>query len=111
MRAIAAHAAGDHPAMAPSMAPSMAPFLVELLDDDYSAVRHTAIRSLRTLPGFADLPYDYVGSGESRWAAQREARARLARHPDDGTQTPYSRGEFERLAAQRDETDQMFLAE
>ena len=48
---------------------------------------------------------------ESRWAAQREARARLARQPDDGIQIPYSRGEFERLAAQRDETDQMFLAE
>src|SRR6185369_8759487 len=42
VRAIAADAAGGHPAMAPSMAPSMAPFLVELLDDDYSAVRHTA---------------------------------------------------------------------
>ena len=55
---------GDRGLMA--MAPSMAPFLVELLDDNYSAVRHTAIRSLRTLPGFADLAYDYVGSEESR---------------------------------------------
>jgi hypothetical protein len=103
VRAIAACAAAGHAAMAP--------FLVELLDDDYSAIRYTAIRSLRTIPGFADLAYDYVGSEESRWAAQREARARLARIPDDRIQMSYSRGEFERLAAQRDETDQMFLAE
>ena len=103
VRAIAACAAAGHAAMAP--------FLVELLDDDYSAIRYTAIRSLRTIPGFADLAYDYVGSDESRWASQREARARLARIPDDGIQMSYSRGEFERLAAERDETDQMFLAE
>jgi len=85
----------------------MAPYLVELLDDDYSAIRYAAIRSLRTLPGFSDLPYDYVGSEESRWAAQRAARARLTPAATRG----FSGGEFERLAAQRDETDQMFLAE
>ncbi len=86
----------------------MAPYLIELLDDDYSAIRYNAIRSLRNISGFADLKYDYVGSEEARWAAQREARARLANF---GIQIPYLRGEFERLAAKRDETDQMFLAE
>ena len=96
----------------------MAPFLVELLDDDYSAIRYTAIRSLRAIPGFADLAYDYVGTEESRWAAQREARALVARaqpaaraellFDGDGR---FARGEFERLAAERDEDDQMFLAE
>jgi predicted CXXCH cytochrome family protein len=86
----------------------MAPYLIELLDDDYSAIRYNAIRSLRNISGFADLKYDYVGSEETRWAAQREARARLANY---GIKIPYSRGEFERLAAGRDETDQMFLAE
>ena len=100
VRAIAAFAAAGKPAMAP--------YLIEVLDDDYAAVRYSAIRSLRSIPGFSDLGYDYVGGEEARWAAQREARARLANY---GIKIPYSRGEFERLAAGRDETDQMFLAE
>jgi predicted CXXCH cytochrome family protein len=90
-----------------------APLLIELLDDEYPAVRYVAARSLRALPGFSQLRYDYVGSQESRWAAQTEARRRLtAPHQPPAELRPvYERGELERLLAGRPEDDQMFLAE
>ena len=37
-----------------------------MLDDPYSAVRFTAARALRTLPGFASVEYDPVGT-PSEW--------------------------------------------
>jgi hypothetical protein len=97
----------------------MAPYLVELLDDDYSAIRYAAIRSLRTLPGFDNLAYDYVAPDEARFAATRTARARLSPPPAADRRPEllfepggrFTRGDFERLAADRDESDQMFLAE
>ena len=54
----------------------MAPFLAVLLDDPYSAVRYTAARALRTLPGYADLEYDFVGSPAGWRHAQEEVMAR-----------------------------------
>ena len=100
----------------------LAPHLVELLDDSYSAVRYNAIRSLRAISGFGDIAYDYVAPEDARWAAQRSARARVSQ---SGAAVPterratllfdadgrFERGERERLAAERDEDDQMFLAE
>jgi Doubled CXXCH motif (Paired_CXXCH_1)/Cytochrome c554 and c-prime len=96
-----------------------APALIELLDDEYAAIRFIAYRSLRGISGFENLKYDYVGPREARWAAQAEARARAARLPagppcrellmdGDGR---FVRGELERLMAERPEDDEMFLAE
>ena len=48
----------------------MAPFLARLLEDPYPAVRFIAGRSLRSLPGFEHLDYDYVGTRD-RWADTR----------------------------------------
>lgn len=47
-----------------------APFLAELLDDPYSAVRYVAEKALRTLPGQADLEYDFLAPSEARRAAR-----------------------------------------
>jgi hypothetical protein len=47
--------------------------LAPLLNDSYAAVRYIAGRSLRTLPGFADLKYDYVAEGPARSKASEEA--------------------------------------
>jgi hypothetical protein len=50
----------------------MVPFLAELLTDPYDAVRLMADRSLRTVPGFAQLRYDFMSSSDEREAAKRE---------------------------------------
>jgi hypothetical protein len=103
----------------------MAPFLIELLDDEYAAIRYIAYRSLRRITGFADFEYDYVGTEEARFSAQRQARERWPRlaasppqrraellfAPDGQGGTRFSRGELERLIAERPEDDEMFLAE
>jgi predicted CXXCH cytochrome family protein len=51
----------------------LAPFLAQLLDDPYSAVRYIGYRSLRNLPGYEGLEYDYVGGRDGRRAAQTKA--------------------------------------
>ncbi|HEX8952834.1 MAG TPA: cytochrome c3 family protein, partial [Polyangia bacterium] len=79
VRALAAWSMGWAPAQAASASDWMAPLLIELLDDEYAAVRYVAYRSLRAIAGFEDLRYDYVGPEEARWAAQREARQRWSR--------------------------------
>jgi HEAT repeat protein len=97
----------------------MAPYLIELLDDEYSAVRYIAYHSLRGISGFEDFEYDYVGTEEARWAAQREALARLSRAHKPAARAEllfdadgrFARGELERLMAERREDDEMFLAE
>ena len=95
----------------------MAPFLIELLDDEYAAVRSVAFQALQKIDGFADLAFDYVAPEAQRWAAQNEARRRWhANEPGrpellfapDGR---FLRGELERLCAERREDDEMFLAE
>lgn len=58
-----------------------AQLLVELLDDPYAAVRFVAHRSLRSLPGFADFAYDFLGTPAQRQDAQARARARLRLAP------------------------------
>ena len=72
-RAIVAYAFGWDAAQQTSDTGWMAPFLARLLEDPYPAVRFIAGRSLRSLPGFEHLDYDYVGTRD-RWAdARREA--------------------------------------
>ncbi len=58
----AIHAAGDE---------WLAPYLAELLVDPYSVVRYIAQRSLRRLPGFDHVDYDYLGPVEQREQARQ----------------------------------------
>jgi len=121
VRALTAWSLGWTAAQAASARDWMAPLLVELLGDEYPAVRYIAYRSLRTLPGFADFTFDYVAPEEARFAAQSEARARAAKllpaaasrraellFDGDGR---FAGGELERLEAERRDDDEMFLAE
>jgi predicted CXXCH cytochrome family protein len=121
VRALTAWSMGWRAAQSASASQWMAPLLIELLDDEYPAIRYVAYHALTSLPGFADFHYDYVGGDEARWAAQREARERWSRAPHapvpagvaplferDGR---FLRGELERLIAERPEDDEMFLAE
>lgn len=62
-RALIAWHMGWRPARTASGDKWIAPYLALLLDDPYSAVRYIAGRSLGSLPGFQDFPYDYVSSG------------------------------------------------
>jgi hypothetical protein len=48
----------------------MAPFVARLLEDDYSAVRKVAERSLKAI-GYP-LDYDFLGPVEARAAARRQ---------------------------------------
>jgi predicted CXXCH cytochrome family protein len=50
----------------------LVPYLAELLDDPYSAVRYIAYRSLRQIPGFGSLKYDYVGPKADLAAARKQ---------------------------------------
>jgi hypothetical protein len=63
-RAIMAWHMGWEEAQATAGSQWMAPYLATLVDDAYDAVRFRTRRSLRTLPGFADLDYDFVGGPE-----------------------------------------------
>ncbi len=121
VRALTAWSLGWPAAQAASGRDWMAPLLIELLGDEYSAVRYVAYRSLRTLPGFADFQYDYVAPEEARFARQREARERWSRmRPSEQSRRAellfdsdgrFAGGELERLEAERREDDEMFLAE
>jgi hypothetical protein len=69
-RSIAAQAMGWMPAQQVSGTDWMAPHLATLLDDPYDAVRFIAERSLRTLPGFGAMAYDFVAPQKERYQAQ-----------------------------------------
>ena len=79
-RAIAAQAMGWADAQRASGTDWMAPFLAQLLDDPYDAVRYIAQRSLRTLPGFQNLEYDFVAGPNARRQAQLRSMATWDRH-------------------------------
>lgn len=70
-RAVVAQAMGWRPAHDASGTDWMAPFLAPLLDDPYDAVRFVASRSLRALPGFDALEYDFVAPSAARKESQR----------------------------------------
>lgn len=61
-RALAAWTLGWKPAQEAAGTDWMPPYLANLLVDPYSAVRLVAYKSLRTLPGYQDIEYDYTGS-------------------------------------------------
>lgn len=65
-RALVAWHYGWNPAQTASGVDWMAPHLARQLNDDYPAVRYISARSLRSLPGYKDWAYNYVGSEEMR---------------------------------------------
>jgi hypothetical protein len=50
------------------------PILGQLLDDPYDTVRFVGHVALRGIPGYADLPYDYVASRAQRLKAVKQLR-------------------------------------
>jgi hypothetical protein len=83
-RVITAWTLGWPPGQRASGTHWQAPFLGQLLDDPYDAVRFVAHRSLKTLPGFADFEYDFVGAAGERSAAAQRARVMWGRMPTTG---------------------------
>ena len=84
-RTLIAWSMGWSPARQTSGEQWLAPYLALLLDDPYAAVRYVAQRSLKRMPGFSGLNYDYVGPSRDRAAASRQAienwRKQQAIHP------------------------------
>ncbi|MAV35266.1 MAG: C cytochrome precursor [Planctomycetaceae bacterium] len=113
-RALAAWHMGWRPAQQVSGTAWMAPFLGNLLADPYAAVRFVAYRSLRGLPRYQSLDYDFVGSADTWpeavkrvseiWEEQLQERAVFSR---ELLMTPNGRLDgaiFERLKKMRDDT-------
>jgi hypothetical protein len=69
-RVVTAQAFGWQPAQQVSGTSWMPVYLAQLLDDPYDAVRFVAYRSLRGLPGFSGLGYDFVAPPKQRFDAQ-----------------------------------------
>ena len=61
-RALIAWHMGWQPAREISKDDWLAPYLATLMQDDYPAVRYIAGRSLKRLPGFETVPYDYLAA-------------------------------------------------
>ena len=78
-RVVVAAQLGWAPALRASGSGWQAQLLVAALDDPYAAVRFVAHRSLRTLPGFEDLAYDFSADRDTRLAAIARAQARVQR--------------------------------
>ena len=66
LRALTAQSMGWAPAQETSGTTWMVPHLGEALGDRYDAVRFIAARSLRSLPGFGNLEFDFVAPEEER---------------------------------------------
>jgi hypothetical protein len=65
-RALAAWAMGWSTAQTASGMGWQARYLAPMLNDDYDAIRFIAERSLRSLPDFANIHYDFLSEPESR---------------------------------------------
>jgi formate-dependent nitrite reductase cytochrome c552 subunit len=75
-RAIIAQAMGWAPAQQVSGTNWMPPYLSLLMNDPYDAVRYITGRSLRSLPGYAELTYDFTAPPERRLAMRTHALER-----------------------------------
>ncbi|MGB0579428.1 MAG: multiheme c-type cytochrome [Limisphaerales bacterium] len=109
LRALTAWNMGWEPATKISDSDWLVPYLGSLLDDEYDTVRYLAGKSLKRVPGYEDLEYDFVGTVEhqqttgrevlKRWlTGNREAQADLL-IAEDGK---VKQAEFNRLLSQRD---------
>jgi hypothetical protein len=84
-RALMAWSMGWEPARAASGSDWQAAYLAPLLNDPYDAVRYIAQRSLRRLPGFERLDYDFLGPPEHRQAAAQSVLEQWQRQMPPGT--------------------------
>jgi len=119
-RALIAWHMGWKPAQEASQIGWFAPFLAQLLEDEYSAVRYIAGRSLQRLPGYETFQYDYLGSLPSReeaktraldiWRAKPSLSARVGREILIDSSGTLMRNEILRLMAQCDPRP-LYLAE
>jgi hypothetical protein len=71
-RALMAWHMGWTPARQASGTNWLAPYLLETLDDPYSAVRYIGQRSLKSMPGFGRLNFDYIAPAPRRIMAKSE---------------------------------------
>jgi hypothetical protein len=120
LRALTAQSMGWAPAQEVSGTSWMVPHLGEALGDGYDAVRFIAVRSLRSLPGYADLAYDFVGPGQERidtavrvlreWRASPTSRQRREPELLVDTEGALRVGAMRRLFDQRDRRP-LFLRE
>ncbi|HEV3214528.1 MAG TPA: ammonia-forming cytochrome c nitrite reductase subunit c552 [Vicinamibacterales bacterium] len=112
-RAIVAQAMGWAPAQQASGTNWMPPYLSLLMNDPYDAVRYITGRSLRSLPGYEDLAYDFVAPPERRLAMRTHALERWRDlRPSQGRRTDpqllftpeglFASGTIDRLLAGRD---------
>ena len=69
-RALIAWHMGWPPARQASGDQWFAPFLAQTLDDPYSTVRYIAHRSLKRLPGYEDVAFDFTGAPTEATRAQ-----------------------------------------
>ena len=119
-RALAAWSYGWEPAQTASGTSWMVPYLGELLGDPYDAVRFIAAKSLRTIPGFETLQYDFTGTRDDRIVAavgalrawRNSTPARTRRDPAllFGTDGTLDTAAMRRLFYRRD-TRPLFLRE
>ena len=119
-RALSAWSYGWKPAQETSGTSWMVPYLGELLGDPYDAVRFIAARSLRSLPGFENLQYDFTGDRQARieaavgalraWRTGAQARARRDPQLLFGLDGALDTTAMRRLFDQRD-TRPLFLRE
>ena len=65
---------GWDPAIETSGKDWVAPYLGQLLQDPYDVIRFIAQRSLKKLPGYGELEYDWLGSEEHRAEATTRVR-------------------------------------
>jgi predicted CXXCH cytochrome family protein len=79
-RALAAWSMGWEDARQASGEAWLALYLAHLLDDPYAAVRFITERSLRRLPDFAELKYDFVGPAGERRRVQQAAMEQVERN-------------------------------
>lgn len=75
-RVITAWHMGWEPAQQAADSHWQAPLLAQLLDDSYSAVRLVAFHSLKSLPQFNDLDYDFLATKDQLSQAKEDAVSR-----------------------------------
>lgn len=109
LRIIAAWHMGWAPALAASGDDWQAPLLASLLDDPYSAIRFVTFQSIRSLTGFEDFKYDFLGTPESRRRAVSSARDVWAADSDASGQN--SRDKTNRSAVLQNEDRELQASE
>ncbi len=112
-RTVASWHMGWEPALSASGDHWQGPFLTQLLEDPYSQVRFIAYRSLRRLPAYGQLDYDFLAPNDELGRQKQAALTIWERAPTSGRSRleQFSRvtgGEqvldfINRLTAQRDD--------